>query len=230
MPRFVQRLGLIVFGLMAGDAIAGVPAVTCPNVKEVRKLVKSCGDNSDYSDAARRCLDRYDAAIKKAQAALKVALEKVSSADRQSQSMEHAKAGYQEAIATLKALVASGKALQADVASYKNEVVLPEDFDGIGDTGFDPQVFLDNNSCYKDTQDLIASYSELIGLHAKELEISAKIAEALAAQTFHSETDLKAGAAAPKAAATKGVGAAPSNGKPAENGKSDITGTEKKKK
>ncbi|MGZ3703725.1 MAG: hypothetical protein ACXWSD_18340, partial [Bdellovibrionota bacterium] len=139
--------------------LCGIPATAsaafdCASPALLRQAVKACDGNSSYSDAARICEDRFETEIAAARTSLAQALAKVSSSDKQAKGLDNAKAGYETAIARLRELVALGKKLQGQIDGYKNEVVLPEDFGSVTQTGFSAKVFLDNNPCYRSTQDL----------------------------------------------------------------------------
>jgi len=211
--------------------LCGLPATSqaafdCASPALLRQGVKACDGNSSYSDAARICEDRYEAEIAAARTSLAQALTKVSSSDKQAKGLDNAKAGYDTAIARLRELVSLGKKLQAQIDTYKNEVVLPEDFGSVTQTGFSAKVFLDNNPCYKSTQDLLKLYSSLMGSRAQELELTAKIAQALASKAFKGEVSLTPEEIMPLLTNPK----APAGGKPTPAGrpapgKSDITGT-----
>jgi hypothetical protein len=199
------------------------------NQAQLRGLVKQCEANSVYSDAARICEENFETSVTKARGDVAAALQKEAVASKQSQSEGSAKAGYDKAVATLKSLASQGKGLASEVEAYENEVVLPEDFEGIAGTGFDPNVFLDNNSCYRSTQNLLKTYSALLASRAKELELTAQIAAALSARALKGEQGLDFNSLLP---ALQGPGQGSATGAPPAKktgqGASDITGTNQK--
>lgn len=224
MPRQLQVIALFLF------APAALGAVECASPRDLRRSVQSCGDNGAYSDAARLCEEGYEAEVKKSQDALTASLVEVARADKQSQSMSNARASYDRAIASLRALVKLGEGLQGRITAYKEEVVFPDDFGAIAGSGFSAKTFLDNNPCYKNTQSLLDVYAALTGSRAKELELTAQIAENLAGKAFRGELKLKPEEIQPmlRSRPTKGDAAAPKSSAHPQS-PSDITGTKKRK-
>jgi hypothetical protein len=229
MPRFVQAVALLCFFL---GSPASAATLDCDQRQALRSLVKNCEGNVLYAEAGKKCLASYEAAIASAQEAVAKALRAVISAHQQAAGMENAKKGYETAVASLRALVQQGTRAQAQVGDHRNEVVLPEDFGSATAAGLPAEVFLEGQSCYSETQKLIQQYSELIGLSAKQLELTAKIAEELAQRAFRGESGLKGEDILPLLAPSRSsAGAVGKKGGPkASSGKSDITGTEKTKK
>jgi hypothetical protein len=241
MPRQLQKIGTATLAGLCflfsflGDSAGAAPALSCAPAAALRSVVKGCESNSAYSDAARLCVEKYEAAIGAARVSLAQALAKFSSVEKQEKALENAKGAYQSAIGSLHSLVALGGKLKAEISGYENEVVLPEDFESVGESGFSPQVFLDNNPCYKSTQDLLAVYAELMGSRAQELGITAKIAESLAEKAFRGEIKLHSDDLLPMLG-TPAAGGSPKekSAPPGKSGtsrrdQSDITGTERKK-
>lgn len=224
----------MVFLLLAPPAFAADVPLSCESAASLRAKVKDCEGNLAYATAGKSCLDAFDAAVAGARASVAKALGAVVSADKQSQSMDNAKKGYQTAVATLGSLSEQGRRLGRQVESYKQEIVFPDDFGAAGEAGLSASIFLDNQKCYSATRKLVDSYAELLGLHAKELDLTKQIADALASRAFKGESNLKPGdilplLSAPPAAGEAKAGRAKTRKAGSSGaGKSDITGTEKK--
>jgi len=230
MPRFFQRLSFCLLALLFGSA-AEAAAPSCDKSAQLRSLVKDCEDNIVYARAGKACLESYDAAILAARARVAESLKAVVNAEQQSAGLENAKKGYTQAIAALKELVKQGLKFEKEVASYKNEVVLPEDFGSATEAGLPAEEFLRHQSCYSETQKLIQQHARNIALTARQLELTAQISEELARKAFRGESGLKNQDILPllqpgKAATGAGTGAG-KNPPEAKSGKSDITGTKK---
>ncbi|HEY8278078.1 MAG TPA: hypothetical protein VIH99_00550 [Bdellovibrionota bacterium] len=205
--------------------------IQCASASALRPKVKECAQNGIYTEAAHSCVDRYESLIADSRSSLTQALERLALADKQSQAMTSAETAYDAVLDELKELAALGLRLQEAVSAYQQEVVLPEDFASLAGTGFSAKVFLDNNPCYRSTQDLIATYSKLLGSRAKELELTGKIAGQLKRKTLKGEKGLDASTILPMLSPGSVSSTAP-NVKPVKHPpqkQSDITGTKKKK-
>ena len=227
MPRFVQ--GLIIL-LLCVEARA---AVTCPPASSLRARVQGCEDNLAYAKAGKACLDSYEKEIEAEKGRVAKALSGLGGG-AQGASLDSAKKGYEAALKKLKALAERGAALSKQVADFKNEVVLPEDFGSATAAGLPAETFLEGQSCYSETQKLIRQYSEIIALDAKQLALTGGIAAELAKKALRGEgaldtKDLLPLLEPPKSGA-RGKGAPEAGASKQKNGKSDITGTEKIKK
>jgi len=226
MQRLVQ--GLAFFLLCLSASAADPSDFHCENPSVLRARVKSCEENLQYASAGKKCLARYEAVIEAARAQVAKTLQAMASSDQQSAGLENAKQSYQMAISSLRALERKGNVLQIQVASYKNEVVLPDDFGSVTEAGLPAETFLEGQSCYRETQKLIKQYSELIALSAKQLSVTAQITEELAKRAYKGEASLKNKDLLPllKTGAQEAEKIPPKK----KTGKSDITGTESKKK
>lgn len=199
----------------------------------LRVSVKSCEDNLQIANEGKACLKSYDAAILVAQAKVAKSLESVAAADQQSVGLENAKKSYALAIGALKDLVKEGEARRLQVEAYKNQVALPDDFVTTTEAGLPAEEFLRNQPCYTETQKLIQRHARNIGLSARQLSLTAEISEELAKKAFRGESSLKnkdlLPLIQPKSAAGGAAKAAPKDPPKDKSGKSDITGTVKKK-
>jgi hypothetical protein len=214
----------LIFLLAASQAHAG-----CESAQSLRAKVRDCEGNLAYAAAGKTCLDDYDAAVGAAQVGIAKSLSAMLTADKQSAAMANAKKGYETAIATLAKLAEEGRRLGRQVEGYKTEIVFPEDFGASGAAGLGADTFLGNQACYRETRKLILSYAELLGLHAKELDLTRQIAAELGAKAFKGESRLKPEDVLPLLTSrTQGV-SSPA-GKPAQQNQSDITGTKKSDK
>jgi hypothetical protein len=221
MPRSLQ-IALIL--LWAGAAYAG-----CDSAQSLRAKVRDCEGNLAYASAGKSCLDAYDASVAAAQVGVAKALSGMLTADKQSATMANAKKGYDTAIFTLKKLADEGRQLGRQVEAYKAEIVFPDDFGAGGAAGLSSDTFLGNQACYRDTRKLILSYAELLGLHAKELDLTRQLAAELAAKAFKGESKLKPEEVLPLLT-SRGQGAGAPAAKPVQQNQSDITGTNKSDK
>ncbi len=207
--------------------------ITCDKREALRAQVKSCEDNMIYANAGKICLQRYEMAIAAARTKVASTLQAVASSDQQSKGLENAKKGYSLAIGSLRELVKQGKIFEKEIAEYKNEVVLPDDFGSATEAGLPAEEFLRHQPCYTDTQKLLKQHAKNIGLTAKELELTAEIAEELSKKAFQGEASLKNKDLLPLLDPSKkskaGADNAAAGNKP-KQGASDITGTDKEKK
>ena len=190
--------------------------------------------SAQMSLSACRFHTHSDAAVAAAQGKMAEQLSVFVGSDRQAQSLENAKSGYKMSKDRLQALARLGYQLEKEVFAYKNEIVFPDDFGSAGAAGLRAEIFLEGQHCYQDTQKLVASFAELLGLHAKELELTAKISEGFAQKAFRGEQNLRPEdllvLQKANSSPAKGSGKnSPSKGESKKND-SDITGTDKKKK
>jgi hypothetical protein len=226
MPRSFQN-ALILLALLAAPARGA--ELACESLASLRAKVRDCEGNLAYATAGKACLDAFDAEVARSRASVAEALGAVISADGQSRSMGSAKKGYETALAALTALEARGRRLGAEVAAYKKEIVFPDDFGPAGEAGLSAPVFLDGQKCYSATRKLVESYAELLGLHAKELGLTRRIAAGLAGRAFRGEKGLRPEDVLPLLSGPKGKGAPAAPKGKSRQAPSDITGTEKKK-
>jgi hypothetical protein len=204
---------------------------SCENPIVLRKLVKECNQNFAYSNAAKKCISNFETAVTAARKNLDLILSKISKSEKQSAGLANAKTAYEKAVATLLNLSDRGKILSKQIALYKNEVVLPEDFANIGDTGFSANVFLDNNPCYKDSQDLLSTYEKIMESLSEEVRLTAEISRKMQEKSFSGEQNLENNLPAPTAQEQKnGSETVPNAPKGKTPRTSDISGTEKTKK
>jgi hypothetical protein len=173
---------------------------------------------------------RFDAAVSESQTAVAAALGSVVVAGAQSGTMAGARKSYDSAIASLKALVTEGHALELVVQGYKTELVFPDDFGAAGQAGLSSSTFLEQQPCYRDSRNLVITYAEILGLHSKELALTAKIAQGLAAKALKGEGHLKPEDILPLLRSNPAQGAGTPAGKPVQQNQSDITGTNKSDK
>ncbi len=202
------------------------PVFSCAPPSQLRVRAKSCGDNSEYTDAAKACLDRYDAQVSATRARLAKSLEPGLAASAQQGSMKNASGDYSAAVSELKRLATQGEKLHLQLKGYKSEVVLPDEFGQLGPR-FQPGFALRTNHCYSDTQKLLGTYTKLMESRSKEVSLIARIAGQLQRRTRKGEGNLSS--VLPLLSGGKVSSGAPLGAKPAAKEKaSTITGKVKK--
>lgn len=233
MPRYIQGLSFLLFVFVFPGATFAAAPLSCDQSAALRPRVKDCEDNLVYANAGKACLEVYEKAIVAARVKVAESLQAVVSSDAQNAGLENAKKGYGLAIDSLKALVKQGRVFEKEVANYKNEVVLPEDFGSATEAGLPAETFLRNQPCYTESQKLIKQHARNIGLSARQLELTAEISEELAKKAFRGESSLKNKNLLPMLEPKPGKNQpspAPLPAPKDKSGKSDITGTDKDKK
>jgi len=229
VPRPIQGLSSVVLLWCAlSFSQAKGATLSCDKSTQLRTLVKSCADNLAYAKAGKNCLSQFEAAIASSQGKVAKSLKEAASSDRQSAGLESAKKSYELAISELKDLVKQGKNFELEVANYKNEVVLPDDFGSVTEAGLPAEEFLRHQSCYSETQSLIKQHAKNIRLATRQLELTTKISAGLAQKAFRGESSLKNKDLLPLLQPKNGKTVVPKEAPRAKDGPSDISGTKKK--
>lgn len=196
----------------------------CRPLAELQKLVLSCDQNDYYLDAAIDCLTGLEKdSVKKADA---LGLKVFAKGGNQAVSLGEAGVNLSQAKVVLAALLLEAETRKIEVENYGRNVNFPEDFDNPVLVDKHPGKFLAGSDCYHRAGTVMESVLEEIEGHIRQIK-SAQAA-VTAAQRKLEKADVKSGGGAKAVSgATPGEGAA--TGKPAQNGSSDITGTEEEK-
>jgi hypothetical protein len=228
-------LGALALAALSPACFAKV-ADYCTPVAKLTGRLSSCSDNEIlFSDAAVACLNKFktdaDVQTNDLQNMMLVAGNAALKGQSQQEYLGASEQNYLATEAKLSLLLLSGQRALQQIAEYRANLAMPEDFESAESMGFTTENFLKGIPCFEENRKLLLSVVQDLMQETKELKTVRDMALAQAKAATAAKNKISAGSVSGNAAVTGGQhasGEGAVRGKPQTSGTSDITGTDRK--
>lgn len=202
------------------------PLYFCVPATEIAAAGQECEDNDAFIDRGEDCLDKLDAEIKTATAAMKAAFSP-DTVSQQSAKYQSSLQDYQQSSATLAYVIALNELAIREMDAYAGALAEPEDAEEADVNGGNRQRYDMSVTCFGETTRSIRSIQTDFRDRLRQLLAAKRGAAANAATSAADLQKIDAGSAGTAPAmGGKGQGSAAVNGGKSANGASDITGVQ----
>jgi hypothetical protein len=234
----MKILGWVLVGVstLSSSAAFAKAADYCTPVAKLTKQLSSCSDNEIlFGDAAVACLNKFekdaDLQSNDLQNMMMVSAKEANAGQSQQEYLDTTEKNYLATEVKLSALLVSGQRALQQVAEYRANLAMPEDFESAENMGFSTDEFLKSIPCFEENRALLVDVGKDILQKTKELKEARDIAAAQAKVTATAKANISNGTL-PGNKIVTGTQQGPSigivkSGTPS-NGASDITGTDRK--
>lgn len=235
--KFQGWVQLGIFGAITFSCSAFAKATDyCTPVATLTGRLSSCTDNEIlFGDAAVACLNKFekDADIQSndLQNMMLVSGKAALHGQSQKEYLDNSEKNYLATQVKLTALLESGQRALSQIAEYRANLAMPEDFESAENMGFTTEEFLKNIPCFEENRQLLVDVGKDILQKTKELKEARDLAAAQAKTAAAAKTKVANDGHIPAEVVSGGQhanGEGAVQGKPQSNGASDITGTDRK--
>lgn len=231
MREFLRMLIWIL--LAAGSApLQARAGYYCANPAAVARKAYDCTMNEHVSEAGVLCLNKLEAEIEAAKAAVGAAAAVNSAQSQASQRGKeaNARADYNFSLATLNLLIANAEKAQLEVIYFDKRVLsLPEDWDEPEITGLTPEAYLKSVPCFNDNRKVLSDVLLDFDVYISDLKFARDSAQKLKQGTEQNMDSLDNGSLPGKVSAKAAAGAGTMKGSKPKNHGQTITGYEQDK-
>ena len=208
----------------------------CTPVATLTNRLSSCSDNEIlFGDAAVACLNKFekdaDVQSNDLQNMMMVSAKAANAGQSQQEYLDTSEKNYLATEVKLSALLVSGQRALQQIAEYRANLAMPEDFESAENMGFTTDEFLKNIPCFEENRALLVDVGKDILQKTKELKEARDLAAAQAKISATAKANISNGTLPGSKIVTGGQhteGEGAVKGANATGGASDITGTDRK--
>ena len=215
---------------LGSSAAARKKPFYCTPVAQLTERLSSCTYNETViAEAAVACLQKFEKEADQAAAELTRSLGSPSAGGQES-SLNSGVAAYTKAITRLSSLISNGQLALTQVAEYRSNLALPEDFESAPNMGFTVEEFLKSIPCFEENRQVLVDVGKDFLKKLNELKSVRDLAkmERATAEAARNQVG-EAGLPGVQAASNTHAEGAAVKRAPQKNGHSDITGTTKRR-